>query len=82
MEGLGAMYVLEGSSLGRQVMLSKLAQRLNIRPDLGRTFFQRLWQKDGRDVAELRRRVERGWRNARACALYYRVVCPSDLRRL
>lgn len=32
-EALGAMYVLEGSSLGRRVMLSKLAERLKITPD-------------------------------------------------
>lgn len=38
-EALGAMYVLEGSSLGRQVMLGKLAARLNITPDWAGHFF-------------------------------------------
>ncbi len=38
-EALGAMYVLEGSSLGRQVMLGKLGARLNISPDWAGHFF-------------------------------------------
>ncbi len=38
-EALGALYVLEGSSLGRQVMLGKLAPRLNVGPDWAGRFF-------------------------------------------
>ncbi len=46
-EALGAMYVLEGSSLGRQVMLSKLAARLNIRPDWAGHFFSGYGRETG-----------------------------------
>jgi heme oxygenase len=46
-EALGAMYVLEGSSLGRQVMLSKLAERLNIRPDWAGHFFSGYGKETG-----------------------------------
>lgn len=38
-EALGVLYVLEGSSLGRQVMLLKLRARLGVRPDWGGHFF-------------------------------------------
>jgi heme oxygenase len=37
---LGVMYVLEGSSLGRQMMLRKLAERLNIGPSWAGHFFE------------------------------------------
>ncbi len=46
-EALGAMYVLEGSSLGRQVMLSKLAERLNISPDWAGHFFSGYGKETG-----------------------------------
>jgi heme oxygenase len=46
-EALGAMYVLEGSSLGRQVMLSKLGTRLNIRPDWAGHFFSGYGKQTG-----------------------------------
>ena len=46
-EALGAMYVLEGSSLGRQVMLGKLATRLNIRPDWAGHFFSGYGKQTG-----------------------------------
>ncbi len=46
-EALGAMYVLEGSSLGRQVMLTKLAERLNIRPDWAGHFFSGYGKETG-----------------------------------
>ena len=46
-EALGALYVLEGSSLGRQVMLTKLAQRLNIRPDWAGRFFSGYGKQTG-----------------------------------
>ncbi len=46
-DALGAMYVLEGSSLGRQVMLSKLAARLNIRPDWAGHFFSGYGKQTG-----------------------------------
>ena len=46
-EALGAMYVLEGSSLGRQVMLKKLAERLNIRPDWAGHFFSGYGKETG-----------------------------------
>jgi len=46
-EALGAMYVLEGSSLGRQVMLGKLAERLNIRPDWAGHFFSGYGKETG-----------------------------------
>jgi len=46
-EALGAMYVLEGSSLGRQVMLTKLAERLNIRPDWAGHFFSGYGKQTG-----------------------------------
>ena len=69
-EALGAMYVLEGSSLGRQVMLSKLAERLNITSRLGRPLFQRLWQRDRRDVAQLHYSLERGGQSAGGRAPY------------
>ena len=46
-EALGVMYVLEGSSLGRQVMLGKLAMRLNIRPDWAGHFFSGYGKETG-----------------------------------
>ncbi len=47
MEALGALYVLEGSSLGRQVMLGKLAERLNVRPEWAGHFFNGYGKKTG-----------------------------------
>lgn len=46
-EALGALYVLEGSSLGRQVMLGKLSERLNIRPEWAGHFFNGYGKKTG-----------------------------------
>ncbi len=46
-EALGALYVLEGSSLGRQVMLGKLAARLNISPDWAGHFFSGYGKETG-----------------------------------
>jgi heme oxygenase (biliverdin-IX-beta and delta-forming) len=46
-EALGAMYVLEGSSLGRQVMLTKLEARLDIRPDWAGHFFSGYGKQTG-----------------------------------
>ncbi len=46
-EALGAMYVLEGSSLGRQVMLGKLGARLNISPDWAGHFFSGYGKQTG-----------------------------------
>jgi heme oxygenase (biliverdin-IX-beta and delta-forming) len=48
LEALGALYILEGSSLGRQVMLGKLGSRLNIRPDWGGRFFDGYGKSTGR----------------------------------
>ncbi len=48
LEALGALYVLEGSSLGRQVMLGKLGPRLDIRPDWGGRFFNGYGKETGR----------------------------------
>ncbi len=44
---LGAMYVMEGSSLGRQVMLGKLGSRLNISPDWAGHFFSGYGKQTG-----------------------------------
>ncbi len=46
-EALGVMYVLEGSSLGRQVMLGKLGARLNISPDWAGHFFSGYGKQTG-----------------------------------
>jgi heme oxygenase len=48
LDALGAMYVLEGSSLGRQVMFGKLTPRLNIRPDWAGRFFNGYGKNTGR----------------------------------
>jgi heme oxygenase (biliverdin-IX-beta and delta-forming) len=47
LEVLGVLYVLEGSSLGRQMMLGKLGQRLGVRPDWGGHFFSGYGKKTG-----------------------------------
>lgn len=48
LDALGAMYVLEGSSLGRQVMFGKLTPRLNIRPGWAGRFFNGYGKNTGR----------------------------------
>jgi heme oxygenase (biliverdin-IX-beta and delta-forming) len=47
LEVLGALYVLEGSSLGRQMMMGKLGPRLGIRPDWGGHLFSGYGKKTG-----------------------------------
>jgi heme oxygenase (biliverdin-IX-beta and delta-forming) len=47
LEVLGVLYVLEGSSLGRQMMLGKLGPRLGVRPDWGGHFFNGYGKKTG-----------------------------------
>ncbi len=80
-EALGALYVLEGSSLGRQVMLSKLAERLDIRPDWAGHFFSGYGKQTGAMwqafVAALN---EAG--QAPAAARLIEIVGAGDLRRL
>jgi heme oxygenase len=47
LEILGVLYVLEGSSLGRQMMLGKLGERLGVRPDWRGHFFSGYGKKTG-----------------------------------
>ncbi|MFZ1107690.1 MAG: biliverdin-producing heme oxygenase [Rhodomicrobium sp.] len=47
LEVLGALYVLEGSSLGRQAMLGALGARLGVRPDWCGHFFSGYGKRTG-----------------------------------
>lgn len=47
LEVFGVLYVLEGSSLGRQMMLGKLGERLGVSPDWGGHFFNGYGKKTG-----------------------------------
>ncbi len=46
-EAFGALYVIEGSSLGRQVMLGKLGKSLGVRPDWAGRFFSGYGKQTG-----------------------------------
>lgn len=46
-EAFGPLYVLEGSSLGRQMMLGKLGPRLGVRPDWAGRFFSGYGKQTG-----------------------------------